>query len=578
LVALGSLIVHAGFPLGERFGFWLDRLNIVLATGFCAEWLGEVFRAKRWEEMARSRRVELVLLGVFFFGLAVWLFLPDEQRASVASGLRQRAGEMTFVLLRVFLFGSVCIQLMRGIEWFLSLGIRAEVLLAISFFVLIGGGAGLLLLPNACSKPGAPISSVDAVFLSTSAACVTGLSVRDVGTELTTFGQVILMGIFQIGGLGIVTFVALLSCLSSRSLPVPQMVVFRQMINAPETAVLKSRIAGIFTITLLVEAAGAVALFFMVERSPDPLQNAKWAAFHSVSAFCNAGFGLEANNLEFAVAHPGVNLVIMGLIVIGGLGFLVIPEMLVFFRDTVRSIVPAHDVRNEVRLGRVRPRLSVQTRLSLWVTVALILLGMAGFWALEASHSLAGKDVEHSFWASAFQSVTTRTAGFNTVPIGQLQNATILLLIALMVVGGSPVSTAGGIKTVTFAILLLGLRAMIFGKDKIEAFGRTLPARAILSALNVFVLYVFTAMTGLILIGIFDPAVPIRDTFFEVISALSTVGLSTGITAGLSSSSKLVLCAMMFVGRVGPIAMVLSVFQGGDRLDYDFPDEDVVVG
>jgi trk system potassium uptake protein len=164
------------------------------------------------------------------------------------------------------------------------------------------------------------------------------------------------------------------------------------------------------------------------------------------------------------------------------------------------------------------------------------------------------------------------------VAMGQLQQATLILLMVLMVIGGSPVSTAGGIKTVTFGILLLALRSLVLQREKVDAFGRKLAGRAFFTALNVFVLYVVTASAGMFLISVFDPHLALRDISFETISALSTVGLSTGITPGLSTGSKLVLCAAMFVGRVGPIALVFSVFESRGHVDYEFPEEDVVVG
>ena len=212
------------------------------------------------------------------------------------------------------------------------------------------------------------------------------------------------------------------------------------------------------------------------------------------------------------------------------------------------------------------------------MTFGLIVVGMAGFWWIEAGHILRGRSAGDAFLVSLFQSVTTRTAGFNTVPMGELQPATLILLIMLIIVGGSPVSTAGGIKTVTLGILVLALRSLIFQRERVEVFGRTLPARALFTALNVFVLYMVTAGTGIFLLTLFDPHLALRDVSFETISALSTVGLSTGITTELSTGSKLVLCAAMFIGRVGPIALVFSVFESrGHDVDYEFPTE-VVVG
>jgi Trk-type K+ transport system membrane component len=182
------------------------------------------------------------------------------------------------------------------------------------------------------------------------------------------------------------------------------------------------------------------------------------------------------------------------------------------------------------------------------------------------------------FWAAAFQSVTCRTAGFNTVEIGALQRATLMLLMALMVIGACPVSTGGGIKTVTFGVLLLSLRALLAGRDRVEVFGRALPQKVVFAALSVSLLYVTTAGFGIFALALFDPRMELQGQAFEVVSALSTVGLSTGITAQLSTGSQIVLCVLMFVGRVGPLSLVLSVFRSGPRVSYQYPEEELVVG
>jgi trk system potassium uptake protein TrkH len=210
--------------------------------------------------------------------------------------------------------------------------------------------------------------------------------------------------------------------------------------------------------------------------------------------------------------------------------------------------------------------------------VLLIVSGTAVFWLFENANALRGLGVFDAFTTSLFQSITARTAGFNTVDFAHLQNASLLAVIFLMVIGGCPVSTSGGIKTVTFAILFLALRALLRGNSRIEVFGRTIPFRVVISALNVFQLYMLAAILGLILVSLFNPGIPLRDVAFECFSALSTVGLSTGITGDLSTGSKIVLCVLMLVGRVGPIALVLSVFQSTGSVDYEFPEEDVVVG
>ena len=570
-LAATSLIAGGGFRLPGEVSAFFDRLDVILACAYGALWLSEMALASAPAAALRYRRAELILLGVGLLSLGALVFLPKPALHMLAGELGIPAGSLFFWMVRMFLIGCLMLQVLRGMESVLARGLRAEIVLAGSFALIIAVGAALLKLPNAMAAGVPPLTWVDAVFMSASASSVTGLVVRDIGTEFSTFGQTVLLALIQIGGLGVVTFVALLSSLSNKTLPVPQMVVFRQMINAPALGDLRRRVIGIVTITLLVEAVGAALLLVFVDTGGSMLDRLQWAVFHSISAFCNAGMAFQADSLESLATNHGANYTFLALILLGGLGFLVIPEILAVLSNRLRRL-------SQPRALFSKTRFSVQSKLSLITTLFLIVSGTAVFWFFEKSNVLRDFGAFDAFTTSLFQSITARTAGFNTVSFAELQNATLLAVIFLMVIGGCPVSTSGGIKTVTFAILALALRALLRGNSRIEAFGRTIPFRVVISALNVFQLYMVTAITGLILVSLFNPEIPMRDVAFECFSALSTVGLGTGITDDLSTGSKLVLCVIMWVGRIGPIAMVLSVFQSTGSVDYEFPEEDVVVG
>ena len=578
-VAVGALIFQHGFEFLRRFSVLFTWLDLLLALGFAGLLVAQFLSAQNLRDAIHERRFELVLAGMCAALLALTPALPDKLLADVFPGLPYRSAFDKFLgVVQLFLLGNICIQLLRLVQRIFVAGVRAELVLAGSFAALVLVGTLLLLLPAASENPTMPIRPMDAFFTSVSASCVTGLSVRDTGTAFSNFGQLIILGLIQVGGLGIVTFVAFISVFSAKTLPVPQMVAFRRMISASHTDDLKTRLAGILLLTALIEGAGALSLYNFATTEGDALERLKWSVFHSVSAFCNAGFALQSNNLESLWNNPGVNLTIIVLIVLGGLGFLVLPELIGLAGAGLRLLPQLLHSKSRRFAPHLPRRLSVQSRISLIVTVGLITIGTIGFRWTESGSILRGLGGGDTFLVSFFQSVTTRTAGFNTVPMGDLQQATLILLITLMVIGGSPVSTAGGIKTVTLGILFLALRSLILQREKVEAFGRMLAGRAFFTALNVFVLYVVTASVEMFLLSYFDPHVPFRDISFETISALSTVGLSTGITAGLSTSSKLVLCAAMFIGRVGPIALVFSVFESRGHVDYEFPEEDVVVG
>jgi trk system potassium uptake protein TrkH len=570
-LAAASLIAGGGFPLPTAMARFFERLDVVLACAYGALWFSEMALASAPSAALRYRRAEWILLGIGLLVLLALVFLPVSLRQMLAGELAIPAGSLFLWTVRMFLVGCLMLQVLRGMESILSRGWRPEILLAGSFLAIIAMGAFLLKLPNAMARGVEPMPWVDAIFMATSATSVTGLVVRDIGSDFSIFGQTVLLVLIQIGGLGVVTFVALVSSLSNKTLPVPQMVAFRRIINAPALGDLRGLVIGVVAITILVEGVGAALLYAFVDYGDSPVDRLRWAVFHSISAFCNAGMAFHADSLESFSANPRVLYTIMALIVVGSLGFLVIPEIFSVLLSRFKKL------RNPRSLVS-KTRFSVQSRLSLVTTLFLLVSGTAVFWLFESSHVLRGMGVFDAFTTALFQSITTRTAGFNTVNFAELQNATLFAVIFLMVIGGCPVSTSGGIKTVTFAILALALRAMLCGNSRIEAFGRSIPFRVVISALNVFQLYMVTAITGLILVSYFDPGVPWRDVAFECFSALSTVGLSTGITAGLSDGGKLVLCAMMWIGRIGPIAMVLSVFQSTRSLDYEFPEEDVVVG
>jgi potassium uptake TrkH family protein len=576
-VALLSLLARHGFALGTNADVWFQILNGFLGLTFALELMLAVVRRGRPADVLRHRVVEYVALFVIGGMISLCGLLPEHALRPVLDFLHQPSPiHLTFGLVQLFLVSAVSIQLLRLPQRILVRGVRAELVLAGSFGVLIVVGTLLLVLPRASANPASPLSLMDALFTATSAACVTGLSVRDLGTEFSMFGQMLVLGLFQIGGLGIITFVALISVFSARSLPVPQLIAYRQIVNAPNLSEVKKRIVGIVILTLLIECCGAAAFYLALDAPSDSFEKARWSVFHAVSAFCNAGFSLHSTGFERFSSHVSINVITMTLIILGGLGFLVIPDLI----QAARRLLARRLLKRRLGLRKAgpAPRLSIQSKLSLVLTAWLIVVGAAGFWILEAGDMLAGKTFLQSAMISMFQSVTTRTAGFNTVPIGDLQQPTLVLMTMLMVIGASPVSTGGGIKTVTFAILLLALRSMITGVERVEVWGRTLPIRTLLAALSMFVIYMMSVVASLFLLLSFDPHLPIRDALFEVISALSTVGLSTGITADLSAASKLVLCADMIIGRIGPISLVLSVFAARERFDYAFPEEEVVVG
>lgn len=581
LTALVSLVLEYGFQLEPREVRLVEMLDYVLAGIFGVDLGLAAWRSEGRLESLKTRWHEYALLILFGLGLAALAGLGTEQNLSGLLGavhLRSVA-KLLLALVQVFLLLNILLRAMNAQESALASRVPSEYLFVGSFAALILLGTALLSLPG-CRAPGAePVSFLDALFTSTSASCVTGLAVRDTGADFSVLGQAVILFLFQVGGLGIITFVAFGSVLATKSFSVPQTVALRELTNANTLREARAFVWQAVLWMLMIEGLGALLLFvLMPDPAGPPLERAFWSLFHAVSAFCNAGFSLQADSLVGLDSAVGVNLVVMALILFGGLGMPVTRELLLH-RVTRAAFFRRFRFFQRLHQGKAHKRLSLQTRLSLWMTGALLLAGFIGFWSLEAGGVLEGRPAGEQALASAFQAVTPRTAGFNTVPFEDLADGTLVLLIALMAIGAGPVSTGGGIKTVTFAVLLIAIRAMVTGRDEVEVGGRTLPRKLVRSALSVFVLYVMGVGVFTFTLSITDPHISFGDRVFEVVSALSTVGLSTGVTGDFGAAGRVALCLAMFVGRVGPLALVLSVFRSRHAgEEYRYPEEELVVG
>jgi trk system potassium uptake protein TrkH len=444
------------------------------------------------------------------------------------------------------------------------------VILAGSFALVILCGTAVLSLPFA--RSGGPIAAVDALFTATSAVCVTGLTVVETGTRFSPAGQAVVLGLIQVGGLGLMTFAVFTGVLLGRRIAFTDRMVIQDSMHHTPKAGIRRLVRYVLAFTLATEAVGAFLLWLRF-RGRFPAGEAVWqSVFHSVSAFCNAGFGLLADNLVRYRGDVLVNLAVTGLIVVGGLGFLVNMELW----DQVRT-----------RLQRRRaPLPTLHARLALSVTAALLVGGMAAFLALEWDNVLRGLPPGERVLAAWFQSVTPRTAGFNTIDYGRVSSDTLFFTMFLMFVGASPGSTGGGIKTTTLGLLVALVVARWRGHGRASLFRRTIPHavmdRALALALLAWALVslavgllVATELRG-VPAGEADPS--FLALMFEAVSAFGTVGLSTGITPSLSVAGKLVLVALMYVGRVGPLTLVLAVGPRTDRGRFRYAEENVMVG
>ena len=434
----------------------------------------------------------------------------------------------------------------------------------LSFAGVILSGAILLWFPFSATKE--HLRFVDALFTSTSAVCVTGLVVVDTGKDLSTMGQVITLLLIQIGGLGIITFSTVFFVLMGRGISFKgREIVQTTFLHTPTRnffVILKS----VLWFTFIAEALGTLFLFirFSLEL---PFGAAFYRAlYHAVSAFNNAGFSLFSDSLIRYQGDVIINLIVMGLIVHGGIGFVVQYEIL-------------------SRLRGLQKKLSVHTKIVVITTIILILSGTILFYVFERNHILKDVPILNRILASFFQSVTPRTAGFNTVDIGALTNTTVLLMLVLMFIGASPGSTGGGVKTTSAALLVMLIWNRLKGNLDLNIFNRTIPREIVSRSISIIFVSAFSIaiITSILLIagGNLSP-LESRHFFveylFDTVSAFGTVGLSMGVTPKLNDLQKCALILMMFVGRVGPLTLAFSLSRGTGGKSLTYAEEGVMVG
>ena len=441
---------------------------------------------------------------------------------------------------------------------------HAESILTLGFLALILLGTVLLALPIA-AKSGQSIGLFDSLFTSTSAVCVTGLVIVDTGTTFSLFGQIVLIVLIQVGGLGFMVFATMLMVMLGRRISIRGRMLIRESMNTSSLSDLGSLTMLYLLLSLTIELVGAVTLCFRFVPLYGWKHGTWMALFHSVSAFCNAGFDLFGNyaSLTAFSGDPLVLLTVASLIILGGLGFSVILE-------TARN---RQGFRN----------LSLHTRIVLMTTLVLLLAGTVFYWIVERTNAetLAGCSEGEKILNAFFQSVTMRTAGFNSFDLSGFRDGSKLFSSLLMIIGASPASTGGGIKTTTIATLTLLMLSVVRGESEVNVARRRLSDDISRRALAVAVLFLTTLLTGTLIISLVENGrFPLEDILFEASSAMGTVGVSAIGTPNLSSASRAVLLPMMFLGRVGPLTLAVAVAkrQGRIRTASKYPEEKIMIG
>jgi trk system potassium uptake protein len=569
LCGLVGLILELGYRLSPD----VPAVNLFFGLAllcFAAEFGLAAMAATSWRRFLRRRWPAVVVTALLLIQLLLFLLAGDADwaRSLARRGNLRSLTQVYMVVTQVYVAVLLLLNLPRLHARFGLAKVRPGLLFLLLFLGAILGGGGLLCLPGS-TPPEAPITYLDACFTATSAVCVTGLAVRDTGTQFTILGQVVILILIQLGGLGIMSVGAALAYFLGQGIGIREGSTMRDLFQVPGLEQVVKLLRFIVLWTFAVEGVGATVLFFSMQHLvAAPAPRLFSAVFHSVSAFCNAGFGLFPRNLEGPAATAPILGTVALLIIIGGLGFTVAYNLLIWARSRWRH-----------RIWRQRRpvRLMVQTRVMLVGTAILLVGGTAGLAVLEWHGILDGlpplSRVGHAF----FQAVVCRTAGFNSLPIGAFGAPALFLMIILMFIGAGSGSTAGGVKITTLAVLWGELRAIAAGRNQIRLFDREIglltEQQATLVLLSGGVFGALGSFALLITDG--------RDllaSVFEVVSALGTVGLSTGITPTLTPAGKLVLIILMYVGRVGILTFAYGVV--GPRRDRDvrMPTGDLMVG
>lgn len=473
---------------------------------------------------------------------------------------------------------SLCLllELSRLITLFKYRKFNPALLFVSGFFALILTGTFMLLMPRATISG---ISLTDAFFTSTSAVCVTGLIVVDTGSCFTRLGQSMIMILIQLGGLGIMTFTSFFVLFFSGGATYRSLIIIGDLTSEKKIASVFGTLLHILVFTLVIEAAGVLLIHSSLKDHPGNIPGGRtfFSIFHAISAFCNAGFStipLSLYDIDFRFNYP-LHLTVALLFITGGLGFPVIANLFQSFRLSIlRKVKRVRSTDGPPIPAQV---ISLHTRIVLRTTFWLIIAGTLAFLILEYRHTLSEHHGPGKVITAFFGAVTPRTAGFNTVDTSSLQMTTMVLVIVLMWIGASPGSTGGGIKTSAFALAIMNARSLISGRNRVEFAKREISANSLNRASAFMILSLMVISSSILILLVTDPGIAFADAVFEVFSAFSTVGLSRGVTPGLSLPGKYLIIITMFIGRVGTLTLLVAFFRKLRNTQYRYPSEEILI-
>ena len=547
--------------LYARIAWYLDFLIMALLL---TEIISEARASSTLREYLRRNSPTLVFFTVFvvlfIYTKATYVLVEQNRIENISRGVI--IVRNSFILLKVFS------RLKRLSSFFESIATQPSQTILFSFLMVIFSGTLLLMLPATTSAPGG-LGFIDALFTATSAVCVTGLIVVDTATAFTIWGQLVILGLIQIGGLSImiISYFTLFSV--RQKISYQDKLLLSYMLSEQNMNQLSRRVKTIIYSTFGIEVIGALLLASAFHSPEGPWhETLLLSVFHSVSAFCNAGFALFSDSLESFSANFLVNGTVALLIILGGISFAVLTNFYSIAGSRIRALFrPARTKREHV---------SLNTYVVIVATPVLIMIGMLLFYALEHGNTLAELPLGQQYLSAFFQSVTLRTAGFNTIPIGSLTTTTLLCMLPFMFIGAASGSTAGGIKINNAAIMYAYLKSVLSNQDSIVLRRNSLSRSHVNKAFLVFFFGVFAVAIGTIILSATESA-PLEEILFETVSAFGTVGLSTGITGGLSLSGKVVIVVLMFIGRLGPLTILAAASQPEKSVQISYPRGNILL-
>ena len=573
LALIGGVVYEHGFIISEGAEADLGVLYRTVWGVFLVQTTMHIGLAYR-ETLKKYRTFTWVLNILLYLTLIPVIFFEPESGALKYFWLflNNRIFQLILLLLLSLL------RLSSGVIGLLGKRTNPSLILAGSFFLIICIGTGLLMLPR-CTVDG--ISWVNALFVSTSAVCVTGLVPVDVATTFTSLGQLVIIILIQIGGLGVMTLTCFFAMFFMGNTSVYNQLAVRDMISSDSLSSLLSTVIYILFFTLVIEGAGMLVLFLSIHGTLGMTvqQEMVFAAFHSISAFCNAGFSTLSENLGNPLVMQHHNLLyitISVLIILGGIGF----PILVNFKH----IAGYHLKRlfYFIRTGkrdrqRIRHLYNLNTKIVLLTTLILLTGGTIAILLFEWNGAFAGMSMPDKWVQAFFNATCPRTAGFTSIGLTSFSLQSLLLMLLLMFIGGAAQSTAGGVKVNAFAAAVLSLFAVIRGKNRVEVFRRQLSVDSIRRSNATLVMYLMILFLGVFVLSVLEPHASLLALVFECTSALSTVGSSLGLTPALGEAGKLFVSLLMFIGRVGVITIVLGFVPPQKHTKYKYPDDNLII-